>query len=184
MGTFNEIIRLVGANFIKGMFVSMLVIIFCRKIFKNKLNTENAIGIIRWLMIGYSTLILVHFLLQALLPSSSSSFLERTTTGPYKFAFWLMALGAVSPLILFFKKLGNKVYFILVLTIFMNIGWLMESLVIHVSIMEREYSPKFGGFKAFLPFEVELIIILQGIILGVLLIVIGNLSFFRKNAIE
>jgi len=164
--------------------MSVLVIIFCRKVFKKKFDTQNAISIIRWLMICYSILILVYFLLLILLPPTSniffSSILDRAT-GPYSFAFWLMALGPISPFILFFKKLSNKTYLILALTIFMNFGWLMESLVIHISIIEREYSLKAGGFKEF---ERELMIALQGIIFGVLSMVIGNLPFFRKKTVD
>jgi hypothetical protein len=184
MDTFNEIIKLVGTNLIKGMFMSVLVIIFCRKIFKKEFDTQNAIGIIRWVMIFYSILIFVHFLLLVLLPPSSKIFflsIQERATGPYSFAFWLMALGSISPFILFFKKLSNKTYLILVLTIFMNFGWLMELLIIHTANIERDYSPKVGGFKEF---EGELAIAIQGIIFGVLSMLIGNLPFFRKNTVD
>ena len=187
MDTFNEIVRIIGTNFIKGMFFSVLVIIFCRRIFKDKFDTSNAIGIIRWVMICYSLFILVQFLLLPLLSPGSniffSSFRERAT-GRYSFAFWLMILGAISPLILFFKKPGNNIILILVLTIFVNIAWLMESLIIHTLSIERGYSPSGEGIKAYFPFEGELLIILQGIICGILAIVIGNLPFFRKNIVE
>jgi len=182
--TFIEIIGFINTYFIKGIFVSVIVIILTNKLFKNNFDTKNAVSIIRWVLLSYSILILVYFLLLIFLPVNSdiysSSFRERAM-GPYKFAFWLVTLGSILPLILFFKNLGNNVYFILAITILMNLGWLFESFVIHLTSMEREYVGKVNGVKAYLPFNRELMIVLQGLLLGILTMVIGNLSFLRKN---
>ena len=176
---FSEIIGFIGNNIIKGISISVLVVIFCRKIFKNKFDTKNAISIIKWIIIGYTVLILVNFLLLALLPTSSKTFISSISnraTGQYSFAFWLMLLGAISPLILFYKKLGNRFYLIFVLAIFIKIGWLMELLVIHLNLIKED------GIITILPSQEGLIIILQGIILGVSSLAIGN-CLLSKNSL-
>ncbi len=184
MTIFVEIIGFINTYFIKGIFISVLVIILTSKLFKKNFDTKNAISIIKWVLLSYSSLMLIYFILLALSPAKSTNYLyfQERAMGPYNFAFWLVALGSVLPLILFFKKLGNRVYFIFILTVFVNLGWLMESLIIHTTSMERDYAPNVSGIKAYLPFNRELMIVLQGALFGALTILIGNSPFLRKNS--
>ena len=179
-----EIVGLISNYLIKGIFISVLVIICSRKIFKKNFDTRNAITIVRWILLCYSILALVYFLLCVLLPTdlnTYSSYFRERATGPYSFAFWTMQLTAFLPLVLFFKNLSNKIYMILMLAILVNIGWLFESFVIHLTIMRRDYSGETGGFKAYLPFNKELMIVLQGLVLGVLTFIVGNSPLFKKK---
>lgn len=60
------------------------------------------------------------------------------------------------------------------LSVIANIGWLFESLVIHVTGIHRNNSP---GLSVFLPYSQEFITILNGLLLGVGVMVTGNLRF-------
>ncbi len=184
MGTFIEITELIGTYFIRGISISILVIIFSRKLFKKNFQTQNAVSIIRWVLLSYSILITVLFLLLFFLPENSNvyttSFRERAT-GAYNIIFWIMTLISILPLILLFKKADNNIYFILAVTILMSSGWLFESFIIHITSMEMGYSENVASFKAYLPFSGEVLILIRGIFLGVLTMLIGNSPFFNKK---
>jgi hypothetical protein len=54
----------------------------------------------------------------------------------------------------------------------MNLGWLFESFVIHLTSIHRDYE---GDRNAFLPFDGELIIFGKGFLLGIAALFIGNI---------
>ena len=180
METYHYIISLIDNHLIRGIFIGVLFIVLVRKFFK-KLDTEIAISIIKWLLIIYSTGVVLSYLLLFLFSDSSdhSNFLNRLT-GRYRFAYWLMLAASILPLILVFKKVNNKIYFVLILTILMNFGWLFESFVIHVTSMHGDYSNQVG-YHDYFPFNHELIIILKGLILGIITLVIGHLISLRRE---
>jgi hypothetical protein len=112
---------------------------------------------------------LISFLAIIFTDSEASSFWSRMT-GQYKFAYWFMFISnSVLPLCLIFKKC-QKLYILLLITILMNLGWLFESFVIHVTSLSRDYS---GG--SYFPYNREIVIVVEGICWGVLAIIIGNL---------
>jgi hypothetical protein len=178
-----EIIAFIGNFLVKGIFIGVLIVGLSRKLFKTKFDTQHAVHIIKWVMLTYSVLVVIFFLLLFLVPANSGEFISLTVqaTGHYSWAFWLMILGSILPLMLFFKKSAYNIYLLFTLGIFMNIGWLLESMVIHTTIIERDYPREISGFKAILPFDRELIILLKGLIFGIVALLIGNLIFFRKK---
>jgi hypothetical protein len=178
MELFFKILGLVGTHLIKGIFISVLVIILARKFFK-KIDFNSAISIIKWILIFYAILNLASFVI--LVFSINSNSFWKQATGPYNFAYLLMLLGSFSPLFLFFKKLNRNVYFILLVAILTNIGWLFESFIIHTISFHRDYSGNVNGLALLLPFNHELVAITEGFFLGCLAIIIGNLPFLRKK---
>jgi hypothetical protein len=169
-----DIINLIDTHLIRGISISVLIIILTRKIFP-KSDTQAAITIIKWLLIAYSIAIVFMFLLSFLrLAGSNENFIfwDRIT-GPYWYAYWIMLAGNVFPFLLFIKKLNNNVYFILLIAILVNVGWLLESFIVHIACIRR------GEFC--FPYDRELIIILEGILLGVLTLIIGNLIALKKK---
>ena len=71
----------------------------------------------------------------------------------------------------------------LVIAFFMNIGWMMELLLIHISNIHAGYNSSVAGFNPYFPTVEELIIFIQGFLVGVFAIIIGNLPVFKQNAI-
>ena len=171
MDTYFEIVNLIFDYLIKGIFISVFVIVFVRSFFK-KIDTQMAIRIVQWMMIAYSMSVLFWLIISSTRVNSSSDFSERAT-GPYWFAYWLMALSGLLPILFFIKKLSRKVYFILFVSVFINIGWLFESFVIHVTSMHRDYDIK--GINPWLPSVAEWFLILRGLLVGVVALVIGNI---------
>jgi len=176
MSIYGQIIDLINILFIKGIFISVLIIICSRLLFK-RVDTKNALLIIRWLLLSYSILVIVQLLITLLHPESSKAFWERATDR-YRFAFWLMISSPLLPLFLFVKSLRNNIYILLFMAIWINIGWHMESLVIHLTMMNREYS----GNSNSSPSTGEVMIILKGILIGVLILAIGNSYIWIKKA--
>jgi len=169
---YSTIVGLVNSYLIRGIFISVLVILINSKFLKNKLDTHHPLIIIKWILIGYAVLILFDYLLIIVFTADSAAFISRAT-GPYWWAFLPVVLSnALLPFLLFFKKLQYNIYFIFILTILMNTGWLMESLVIHTTIIHRDYST---GINSYFPSDYELFIMIKGFLVGLIVMVIGNL---------
>jgi len=183
METFAAIVSAIAGNLIKGTFISVLVIIIAKRFFNRNIGFNNAVNIIKWLFIGYGILSVIYYAVFIFWINSNVEFSTawRPAEDKYKFAFWLMALGSISPLFLLIKKLGSKLYFILLISILVNIGWLFESLVVHLVSIHRDYSGDSGGLATLLPFDYELIAIEKGFAIGMLAIVLGNLPFFNRK---
>jgi hypothetical protein len=178
-------IGLIDTYLIKGIFISILIIILARTFLKKNIVFNTAVAIIKWVLVFWAILNLASFLvlLFSINSNSYSSSVWKRATGEYGFSYWIMLLGSFSPLFLLFKNLGRKAYFILLVAILTNIGWLFESFVVHVVSIHRDYSMSTNGIGVALPFNRELLVIARGIFFGVLAIIIGNLPFFkiRKN---
>lgn len=183
MKTFADIVSAIADNLIKGTFISVLVIILAKGLFKRNIDFNNAINIIRWLLIGYGILSVIYYAVFIFWINSNAEFSTawRPTEDKYKFAFWLIALGSISPLFLLIKKLGSKLYFILLISILVNIGWLFESLVVHLVSIHRDYSGDSDVLTMLLPFDYELATVAKGFAIGILALVLGNLPFLNRN---
>lgn len=87
---------------------------------------KTLIPIIRWTMISCAAI----FLLRLLLTMPQLPWPGRIH-GPYAWAYFLMIVGnTLLPFILWFKKLGNNIYSLLLIAVMMNIGWIFELLII------------------------------------------------------
>ena len=168
------------------MFVSVLVTIISQKILKGKTDNRHAITIIRWILLGYGTLVLFYYLIILFMPESSAatnSAFWSWATAPYKYYYWFMlAANAFLPLVLYLERVQHKVYFILGVTIVMNIGWLMESFIIHITSLHRDYVHSTSNF--YLPYNHELIILLRGFLTGVAIMLISVLMTKKRYHIK
>ncbi len=184
MDTFNTIISLFNQHLIRGIFISVLLIVIVRKFYK-KIDTQNSIRIVKWLLITYSTGVVLNFLLFLIFSEDSGNYLDfwDRAKGPYFVAYWAMFIASCSSLLLFSKKLSGSIYFILFLSILMNFGWLFESYVIHITSIHRDYVP-INSYRAYLPFDHELLIVFKGMILGIASLAVGNLVHLTKKKKE
>lgn len=170
---FTEFLKFISDFLIKGIFISILLIILIKLIFKNKIETVLSTRIIKWIIIIYSFGVLVSTILMFIFPPTEKyAFLERAT-GPYWWAYWLMlSMNSIIPLILLNNKIGRNIYFLLTISFLMNIGWLFESFVIHMTSLHRDFVTE--SYNPYLPNNRELLIIFRGLILGIILLIAEN----------
>ncbi|GAA4056457.1 hypothetical protein [Flavobacterium chungnamense] len=175
MKPFIELLSFIDDHFIDGIFVSVLLIIIVRKFFKS-IKTQNALTILSYLMVFYCLLSIIYLILISVVKVDSelyASFINRAT-GIYKLTYILMLVAhTFLPLLLLFKKFRSKLYLVFFIAIFVNLGWLFESFVIHLTTIHRDYE---GDRNAFLPFDSDLIILGKGFILGIVSLIIGNIK--------
>jgi len=173
MNQFIELLSFIDDQFIDGIFISVLLLIVVKKFFKS-IKIHAALEILCYLIILYCLLSIAYIILISVFKVDSNlytSFINRAT-GFYKWAYILMLTAhSFIPLFLFFKKIRNKIYLVFILALFMNLGWLFESFVIHLTTIHRDYD---ANRNAFLPFESDLLIFGKGLLLGIIALIIGN----------
>lgn len=159
-------------NLIRGIFICVLLIILVKHFFQ-KINTHLSLKIIKWIIIIYSSLNLISIILSLFDRHSDINIFSERATGAYWWAHWLMLImSTVFPLLLLNKKLGNKIYFLFFIALLMNIGWLFESFVIHVTNIHRDYIPE--NYNPYLPNNTEVLILIKGFLLGLIFLLIEN----------
>ena len=155
-------------------FISVLFVIIIARFFKS-VDTKHAFNMLRWLVISYTIAIGFATLIQLI--TGASSFTRAT--GPYWFTYWVMLVGScIFPFTLLYRRFANKKYFLLLVAVIMNLGWLFESFVIHVISIHRDYLPPSEQSNSLitylLPFKREIIIMTKGLLLGIFVILTGN----------
>ncbi|MBJ6367510.1 hypothetical protein [Snuella sedimenti] len=171
-------------NLISCLFPMILTLIVIRFIFKNRFKTNGVFSLIRWIIISYTIIALLHFLTSITIgPDEHASTYDRAT-GPYKWAYWLMLLcSTLFPLSLFFKRLASKPYYLLVVAFFMKIGWYFELFVITLTSYHRDYVPDESNIDWTIPIGIQ-IMYLQGFILAFILLGVFELLGRRKQAVS
>ena len=179
MEGYNYIISLITEYCIRGIFISVFVILVFEKIFGEKLDADFGITVIKWIIITYSILSLTSFVLCfGLTEESQFTFISRML-GPYLLVYWTMfVLNSVLPFLLLYNKVGRKKILVFMISVVMNLGWLFESFIIHTTMMHRDFDN--FGYKMLLPFDRELALIYRGIFIGVILLFLGNIPRVLK----
>jgi hypothetical protein len=171
MELYNQIIKFVDINLIYCLFPMILTLILIELFFKFRYKTKKALNIIRYLIISYTIITIIHFLIELTIKPDEFELISRVT-GSWKLAYLLIFICAtILPLTLFNKKLASKSLYLLLIGSLMKIGAFFERIVIVVTSFHRDYLTN-GNIEPFLPKEVILIIVLQGSILGILTLLI------------
>ncbi|MDB5258657.1 MAG: hypothetical protein JWM14_3352 [Chitinophagaceae bacterium] len=174
MQLLSDTINFTATYFIRGLFISVLLVLLVKLFFKQKINTHHAVLILKWIILSYTFLFIIKLITQFLFPIPSESFQSFTSRafGPYYWAYWSMFFfSTLFPLLLLFKKWGHNVYFLLLVSVFLNIGWLFESFVVHMTSLHREFGTMHNPY---LPFDEERMILLYGFCLGITALVLGK----------
>jgi hypothetical protein len=186
MGFYLKLLDIIGQYYINGLFMSVVVIIAAKRLLSNYIETKISISILKWSVISYCSFGVISFLANIMFNHNSgiSAFSERAT-GPYWWAYWIMVLShLVAPLTLIIKKLGERIYFVLFISLVMNLGWIFESFVVHMTSLHRDYLPATNtiSMENWLPYSREWKTIWWGILFGGFLLILGNfVSKFRSN---
>lgn len=126
MEILSRFIEVVDANVISCLIPAILTLIIIDYLFKCSAEAPKALNVIRWIIIGYSVLLIVNSSIGLMTLSNKTMFIARIT-GPYKFTYALMFLSAtVLPLSLFLKKLGTNIYYVLLISCYIKIGVFQE----------------------------------------------------------
>lgn len=140
------VLKFVNILLIHGMPLSMLVIIVA-KVFKTQTDViRKATNIIRWILISYTIFNIVLFSVGIFIGWYSGAEYYQISinraSGPYWWAYWAMFFtGMIIPLALLLTKVTRNIYFVLAVAILMNMGWMLEWLVVVTSSMYRDYIP-------------------------------------------
>lgn len=119
---------------------------------------------IRWIMLGYSFLVIVNFILLLTFEYKEEYLLYLNDPSAISF---LMA-SAIVPLILLFKNYSRSAFCILLISVIINYAWIMESIVIHIPSIFR------GNYRSLFPFKFELLNLFKGFIVGLIILIINN----------
>jgi hypothetical protein len=134
MKTVFDFVFALGNHLMNVSFVFTFCLLLIHLFFK-KTDLTTAKNRVRWFLIIYSvavTLNLVYFLMTH--NQDDVIFIKRIT-GPYKFSYLLMLLAnTILPLFLFIRKIGTNIYCIVLLTLLMNLGWIMEYIIMNMLI--------------------------------------------------
>lgn len=93
----------------------------------------------------------------------------------------MLIANCVLPLILLNKKTGKKLRILFIIALLMNLGWLFESFVIHITNLHRDYMTE--NDNTYLPNEREIEILMRGLYIGIFTLILGN-GFKKWNEIR
>jgi len=175
-----DLLNLIDDYLIKGMFISVLVVVLNRVISKNRETYANAIKIVKNVLIANAVFTLNYFMIDTFFSETDvySGILNRAT-GPYWFFFWIIfSTRSIFPFALLHDKLGANIYFIFFLAVFMNTTWLFESYTVHMAGMTPVYIHDANAGN--LPYPNDVANVVRGVIFGTLAIIIGNVVRLRK----
>ena len=143
MEIFDRIFELINANLIYCLPAMILTLLTFQLFFKDKLQFKKAYRIIKWIIIGYSILNLIYFLIGITVYPDQSSFFNRAT-GKYWLNYWLMMFSAILlPFSLLYKKIGIKPLYLLFVSIMLKIGWYFERYIIFLAdYSSRQFNPE------------------------------------------
>ena len=182
MELYNKIINIVDVNIIFCLFPLILTLIVIELVFRNKFKTKQVLNLIRWIIIVYTIITLLHFLVGITLFSDEFDFINRAT-GPYKLIYWLVLFSStILPFTLLIKRLATKMLYVLFIGVFMKLGFYFERFVIIIISFHRDYVPDNWSFKMFnFPMGTFLMAFLQGFIFAILLVFFFELKERKRN---
>ena len=182
MELYNEIIRIIDVNIIFSLVPLLFVIILIEVFFKNRFKTKQVLNLVRWIIVSYTIVTMIQFLIRIIVFRDEYAFLNRAT-GPYWWAYWLMFISAaILPFTLLYKKLFSKAFYLLFIAIFMKIGMYFERFVIIVTSLHRDYASDNERFNLSNYLIIGfLMLILQGFILAIILLGIFELIERKKT---
>ncbi|MFN8438412.1 MAG: hypothetical protein U0V72_12345 [Cytophagales bacterium] len=172
MNILYEILKLYRLYLIDGAVLTFIILYLFKLIFSDKEKVYTSFKYFKNILIVYGLVCCFYFPMSYLTYNSRTGFattIERMT-GPYAITYWVMIVGNLSPILLFIHKFKNSLFLLFIITIWVNISWMLESILIHTTMMDREFST---NPNPYLPFYNEWWVILRGVAVGMVLILIS-----------
>lgn len=181
MELYDKIIRIIDYNVIFSLVPMILILFLIEKVFKNKYPTQNALAIVKWIIISYTITTLTHFLVGISLYPDDYAFTNRAT-GPYKLYYWIMLFCSILlPFSLFLKKLATKFWYVALVAFGIKIGAYFELYVITVTSIHRDFLPDRFTTPIFTWIYNIGIVILQALIIVVIILAILRITVRRDS---
>ncbi len=180
MDLYDRIIRIIDYNLIFCL-IPMIVILYLIHItLKNRYQTLKALTVIKWVIIIYTIITVLHFIVGISFFPDKYAFTNRAT-GPYKLFYWLMFFSSsILPFTLFIKKLAHKFWYVLLVAFGIKIGVYFERYIIIITSIHRDYLPdRFPSPINIWTYSIA-VITLQAFILIVILLAI--LKFIDRDS--
>lgn len=169
---------------IKGLIITVLILWLAQRLSSKYINIKTSKRYLKWLLLGYTFCNLITFIVIFIIPDNPHAHtIVKYATGSYWFTL-LITLG--TPLFLLIKKLGRNFIYLFFLGITMNIGWLYEAFVLQTIRLHRDFLPEnsdalSGEGWIILPYDSELQTFLNGLALGILLLIFGRIKRFKAT---
>ncbi len=136
-----------GAIF-SGFAMVITLMVICRKAFKMEailtlrhFDNMAKIIMVTGMMVGYAYAVEFFIAFYSGNPYEQFVFINRAF-GPYAWAYWIMvSCNVLSPQLFWFKKARTSMFWLFVISVFVNIGMWFERFVIVVSSLHRDFLP-------------------------------------------
>jgi hypothetical protein len=133
MELLKRILELVEANLLNCFPAMICTLLLIQLFFKDKFQIKKSYEVIKWVLLTYTVVNLIYFLLLLIVTPEESAFLNRAT-GKYMFAYWFLLFSSIIlPFSLVYKKIGTQPFYLLFVSIMMKIGWYFELFVIVIA---------------------------------------------------
>lgn len=177
-----ELLHFYHTYLIKGAVLTFIILYLFKLTFSDKEKVNTSFKYFKYILIVYGLVCCFYYPMSYLTHDNHTGLATTIArmTGPYAVIYWFMFFGTISPLLLLIDKFKKSLLLLFVITIWVNIGWMMESVAIHTTMMHREYSL---NVNPFVPFESEWTIVVLGVILGIVILCFSyilQLSFIKK----
>lgn len=167
MGLFYHLLTYYRLTLIKGSLVAFIVLIIAYWLLPQKKQiTKTTFEYLKWILVVFSVLVIVYYPFSFLTGNNHIGLatLIKRMTGPYAFLYWFIFIGAISPLFLLISKLKNNLYLLFLITVWMNLDWLIDSYRIHAIMLQGNYT---DGRNHWIPFRSEWMMMLNGLVFGI-----------------
>ncbi len=181
MELYTRIIELIDVNLIFCLIPIIMTLIMVDLVFKNKFETKKALNIFRWIIIIYSIITWTITIIEVIRNPTDSVYINRAV-GPYSYIYIMMLLLAlVLPITLLSKKLGQKFWYVLLVSFCIKIGVYFERFVIITTSFHRDYLEDNDDLDFPNSFSYEIgLLIFQGVIIAILTLSILRLTKNKK----
>ncbi|MDT0556347.1 hypothetical protein [Patiriisocius hiemis] len=165
MEVLEQIRRIIDGNLIYCLPFTIISLMLIELFFNNKFKTKIVLNWIRWIIISYTAIILISFIVGMLINPQEYAIVNRAT-GDYKWAYWVMSFCTlILPLSLLNNKLAKRGLYVLAISILMKIGFYLERFTIVTTSFHRDYNTS-QGFDFKIIFNGIVIPLIQGVIIA------------------
>lgn len=178
---FGRVLRAIDANVIICLIPMILTLLVIEAFFRNKFQTKKVFNLVRWVIIGYTLISVVYFILGLLIQPESFAITSRAS-GPYAWAYWAMFISAnLLPLTLLSTKIAANRWYLLFVAFFMKIGAYFEQFIIRITSFHRDFPSEieifnFTSFNSLLPF------IVQGMLIAIVTLALVELISKKEKS--
>ncbi len=183
-----RIISIIDANLISCLIPMILTLMLIGFLFKDKFPTREALNLLRWIIISYAALVLLHLTIRALFNQFEFGTITIQAKA-YSTTHWILMLAStIFPFTLLIKKLASKYAYLLLVAFSMKMGVFFEYFVIFTTSFHHDKMTENGIEITSAFWMLATSLLLQGFLLAILLSGIASIKvrpvYKNKSSIE